>query len=272
MIQAVLAAKPLLTVRCLSLFIASLLCVGCSAAKHMGPPLVNVPKKREPPVTVILEPFFEQARLVVTESTRTATVTPMGPLGPTAWHGGVPRSVAVTERVEEKPLLARVATLTDLHSRVLFEVKRRRPEWNVQSTGALTQTEGPVTIIRTIVGNSEIIESNRSVRTFAFGFGLVIWPLLILAAGPVEETERVYGMLYQYDADAEALTTKLIRYPTQPDFAVDTRGLKAREQRFGLDIRFEEGLFAPLNSKDPVLIDGFALQLAGAVIAITEGY
>lgn len=250
------------------LLIAPLLCVGCSAAKHMGPPLVDVPPKRRGPVTLILEPFFEQARLVTKEKTQIATARPMG-IGP---YSGAPHNVTVTQRVEEKPLLARVAVLTDLHSRVLFEVKRRRPEWNVQSTGALQTLTGPVTIVRTVVGDSEIIGSNRGIRNLAFGFGLIIWPLMIMAAGPVEETQRVFGTLWRFDVDANALGTKLIRYPTQPDFAIDTRGLAAKDQRFGLDIMYEEGLFAPENSRDSVLIDGFALQLAGAVIAMAEGY
>lgn len=250
------------------LLLPALLCVACAATKHTGPPLVTVPEKRSPPVTVILEPFFEQARLVTTEKTQTATATPMGG----GVYSGVPHNVVVTQRIEEKPLLARVPILADLHSRVLFEVKRRRPQWNVQSTGAVAQTTGPVTVVRTIVGDAEIVGSNRTVRNLAFGFGLVIWPLMIVAAGPVEETVRVHGVLWSYEADADALRTKLIRYPTQPDFAVDTRGLPAREQRFGLDIEYEEKLFTPETSKDSVLIDGFALQLAGAVIAMVEGY
>lgn len=250
------------------LLLPALLCLACSAAKHMGPPLVNVPPKREPPVTVILEPFFEQAKLVTSQKTQTATVTPLGG----GIYSGAPQNVTVTQRIEEKPLLARVPILTDLHSRVLFEVKRRRPEWNVQSTGAIAESSGPVTIVRTVVGDTEVIGSNRTMRNLAFGFGLVIWPLMILAAGPVEETQRVHGMLFRYEADADALKVKLIRYPTQPDYAVDTRGLVAHPQRFGLDIIYEEGLFAPETSKDPVLIDGFALQLAGAVIALVEGY
>jgi hypothetical protein len=245
------------------------LCVACSATKHVGPPLVDVPVKRQPPVTVIIEPFFEQARMVTTDRTQTATIQPPFNGG---FYGTSPQTVMVTQRIEEKPLLARATVLSDLHARVMFEVKRRRPEWNVQSTGVLTQTRGDVTLVRTVVGDAEITGSNRTLRNMAFGFGIVIWPLLFLAAGPIEESQRVYGTLWRYDTAAEALQGKLIRYPTQPDFAVDTRGLKAREQAFGLDIMYEEALFTAEASKDPVLIEGFAQQLAGAIIAIAEGY
>lgn len=241
--------------------------VGCAAAKRVGPPLVEVPPARGP-TTVVIEPFFEQAQIVVSEQAKNAMVSPMGGFGA---YGG-PQSVTIVERVAQKPLLARVDVLAALQSRVLQEVKRRRPDWEVTSTGALQQqTSGDVVLVRTVVGDTVVAGSNRTLKNLSFAFGFVLPPLWYIAFTPVNEAQRVYGTLYRYETDASAFKGKFLRYPTQPDFAVDTRGLPVREQGFGLDIEYEEGIFANERLRDPVLIDGFAEQLAGAIIALVEG-
>ncbi|MFL5321405.1 MAG: hypothetical protein ACJ790_17220 [Myxococcaceae bacterium] len=250
------------------LFLA--LITGCAAAKRTGPPLVEVPNTRGP-TTVVLEPFFEQARTEIVERASNAQVSP---IGGGLYGGGFygPQSVTVIEKVEQKPLLAQPAVLAQLHGMVMQELKRRRPDWDVLSTSVLTQqTSGNVVLVRTVVGDTVTVSSDRSLRNLSFGFGLIIPPLLILAFQPVHEAQRVYGSLFRYETDASAFKSKLLRYPTQPDFAVDTRGVPFREQPFGLDTEYEEGIFANDRLRDPVLIDGFAAQLAGAIIALVEG-
>lgn len=244
------------------------LSVGCAAAQLKGPKLVQVPPKRGATV-VVIEPLFEQAQTVINEKAQTAQVSPIGG----GYYGGYgQQTVTVVQKVAEKPLLARVPVLTDLQAKVMQKVKTARPDWEVASTAVLKgQSSGDVVLVRTIVRDTVTVGSNRSFRNLSFGFGLVIWPLLYFAAQPVEETQRVYGTLYRYETDASAFKGRLIRYPTQPDFAVDTRGIPFREQPYGLDIEYEEGLFANDLARDPVMIEGFSDQLANAIIALVEG-
>jgi hypothetical protein len=121
-----------------------------------------------------------------------------------------------------------------------------------------------------IVGDSELVESNRSMKNLAFGFGLLIWPLLLATLSPVEETQRVYGVLNRHALDAAELKDRLVRYPTQPDFAVNTANLPPFEREFGLDLTYQEGLLASELPRENILIWGFSLKLASAIVALVE--
>jgi hypothetical protein len=125
-------------------------------------------------------------------------------------------------------------------------------------------------MVRTVVGEAEVVQTNRPLKTVAAAFGFLLVPL-VYAVPPVEETQRVAGALYAYEGDAQQLRQRMLRYPTQPDFAVDTRGLTPRVQPFGLDVPYEEGLLAGEAGRPAVLAEGLARQLAVAVVAMVEG-
>ncbi len=137
-------------------------------------------------------------------------------------------------------------------------------------TGGAQVLSGPVSMVRVIVGDSEVVESNRSLKNLAFGFGLLIWPLLLATVSAVEETQRVYGMLHRFTLDANDLKSRLVRYPTQPDFAVNTASLPLYEREFGLDLTYLEGLLANEAPREGVLIRGFSLKLASAIVTMVE--
>lgn len=239
---------------------ALLLTTGCATAKLVGPNPIVPPDPGERRV-VVLEPFFESAEWRTTVKTEHASL--VGPYGR-------PQDVVIQRQVVEKPLYARVQSLAAEHQAVLAEVQKLRPSWQVTSTGGMSALSGPVTVVRTIVGEMEVVESNRALKNLACGFGVVIWPLLLFNLSPVRETHRVYGVLERFDAEADSLRPRLLRYPTQPDFAVDTRGLEPLRRSYGLDLTFEEGVLASEAEREPVLLGGFAQRLAAAVIAIVE--
>ena len=87
---------------------------------------------------------------------------------------------------------------------------------------------GPVTVVRTIIEGNDTVASDRTLKNLAFGFGLIIWPLQFFNINPVEETVRVYGMLERYHLDADGLRQRLVKYPSQPDFAVNLASVQPR--------------------------------------------
>ncbi len=234
--------------------------LGCATARLVGPEPVTSPDPGLQRV-VTIEPFFETADWEVTTQTERGQVMS---------QFGVPHDVTLTRQVAEKPIFARVPSLADEQRQVIAEVQRLRPAWRVVSTGALPAIEGPITLVRTVVGNVETVESDRALKSLALGFGILIPPLLLVNVSPVHETLRVNGGLVRIDTDAATARARLLRYPTQPDYAVDTRGLPAHSQGFGLDLSFEEGVLADQAARDPVLLGGFSRKLASAVIAIVE--
>jgi hypothetical protein len=248
---------------------------GCATAKLVGPPAFT-PEDRGVARTVVIEPFFELAELQTTTRTEYARLSPgMSPLGGYGYgygsgFGGMPTTVAVTRQVQEKPFFAKADTLVQLHGLVLREVQRRRPGWRVTSTSGAALLEGQVTVLRTIIEGNDTVASNRALKNLAFGFGLLIWPLQLFHVTPVEETVRVYGTLERFAADGVGLRQRLVKYPSQPDFAVNLAGLEPRRQPFGLDVSYEEGLLADERPRPQVLVQGFVDRLAAAVIAIVE--
>lgn len=256
----------------------------CATAKLVGEPAFTPP---DPGVqrTVVIEPLFELAELQTTTRTEYAQLssTPygmgmggfgsgFGGYGPGygPGYGGMGSTVAVTRTITEKPFFARPPTLTEVQSRVIREVQRRRPSWRVTSTGGASVLTGEVSVVRTIIGGDETVESNRSLKNLAFGFGLVIWPLQLYNITPVEETVRVYGLVERFKLPGPTLQPRLVKYPTQPDFAVNLAGVQSVRHEFGLDVTYDEGLLASEAPRPGVLIDGFVDRLAAAVIALVE--
>lgn len=246
---------------------------GCATAKLIGDRAFT-PDDPGLARTVVIEPLFELADL------QTSTRTDWAQLGsgyanPGFGYGafggfGPGSAVAVTRQVQEKPFFAKPATLEDVHRRVLTEVQRRRPSWRVTSTGASPTLKGPVVVVRTVIGGNDTVASDRTLKNLAFGFGLVILPLQFINITPVEETVRVDGLLERFPLDASGLGQRLVKYPSQPDFAVNLVGVEPLRRAFGLDVTYEEGLLADERPRAAVLIDGFVDKLASAIIALVE--
>ncbi len=248
-----------------------LMACACATAKVVGPPIVTPPDLNVAR-SVVIEPFFEAADWQTVTKTEYAHMYGGGGMGFGMYGGGMGngQTVSIQRQVNEKPLYAQVPSLTAEHRTVLQEVQKLRPSWKVASTSSLPTMAGPVTLVRVIVRNSESIESNRALKDLAFVFGLVIWPLELFQITPVTETQRVYGALERYLTDAETAKSRLVRYPTQPDFAFNASGITPLGRAFGLDITFEEGLLADERPRTDVLPRGFAEHLAAAIVAIVE--
>lgn len=59
--------------------------------------------------------------------------------------------------------------------------------------------------------------------------------------------------------------------PSQPDFAVDTRGLSGTAQPFGLELSYNEEVNSSATAQETVLVQGFIERLATAIVALVEG-
>jgi hypothetical protein len=235
---------------------------GCSATRLSGPAAPELPRLRADPTVVVLEPFFELAPTTLQAQARTVTAHDLR---------GMPQELTVVQQVQRKPLYAQLSALEATWVLVREEVLALRPSWRVLTPTELPSAEGEVQLVRVIVGEMELAGSNRMVKRWLTWMGVVVWPLLLVNVTPVEEVHRVHGSLTLYDADAAGLRGRLVRYPSQPDFAVDARGLTFREQPFALDVEFQEGLWAPDRGRAAVLLRGFAKRLAVAVVALVEG-
>lgn len=256
--------------------VALLLSQGCATAKLVGERSFVPPDPGYQRV-VVIEPLFEVAEWQTTTKTEYArmlggpgTGMGYGGYGSYGGYGGMPTTVAVQRQVQEKPLFAKPQVLAEVQKRLIPAVQRLRPSWRVTSTSGAPVLSGEVVVVRTIVEGNEIVESDRALKSAAFGFGLVIWPLEILAAFPVHESERVYGRLEKFTTTAELMKSRLVRYPTQPDYAVSLEGVTPVRREFGLDVTYEEGLLANEAPRGNVLIDGFVERLAAAVVAVLE--
>ncbi|MGQ0505211.1 MAG: hypothetical protein ACT4TC_07800, partial [Myxococcaceae bacterium] len=179
---------------------------------------------------------------------------------------GFPRDVIVQREVAQKPVFARVPVLAQEHRAVLQKIQELRPTWTVVSTGQLPENTN-VVLVRTVVGISDLAGSDRTMKTLFTALGLGI-PGLFLR---VNEVQHIEGGLSRFDAHSETLRPKLLRYPTQPDFAVDTRGLPVVNRRFGLEIEYREGVAANEQKRENVLVEDFVNRLAVAIVALVEG-
>jgi hypothetical protein len=255
--------------RWLFLLTPALLATSCATATLVGD---RSRSPADPGVarTVIIEPLFEQADLLTSTKTEYARVQgySTGMIG--YGSSGVPTTVAVTRQVQEKPLFARPPVLAEIQQLVLAEVQLRRPSWRVTSTAAAPVLTGDVVVVRTIIEGNQTQASDRTLKNLALGFGFVIWPLQLVHIDPVHETERVYGSLERFAVSADGLKQRLVKYPTQPDFAVNLAGVSGLKREFGLDVSYDEGILASELPRSQVLITGFVDRLAAAIIAITE--
>lgn len=242
----------------------------CATAKLVGDKAFSPP---DPGVakTLVVEPLFELAEWQTSTKTEYARVqgysTGMIGYGPST---GMPTTVAVTRQVQEKPLFARPAVLAEVHRLVLAEVQRRRPSWRVTSTAAAPVLTGDVVVVRTVIEGNQTLASDRTMKTLALGFGFVIWPLQFIHLDPVHETERVYGSVERFTLPADALKARLVKYPTQPDYAVNLSGMTSNKHEFGLDVSYDEGILASELPRTEVLVTGFVDRLAAAIIATAE--
>ncbi len=242
----------------------ALTATGCYAARVVGPPLPTLPEGLTG-VTVIVEPFFETVDWQV--ATKTQRVDLVNPGGTGYAGGGMgPQQAVLETQVAEKPVFARVPVLMQEHQAVLNQMRILRPGWRVLSTGQLPPQE-PVVLVRTVITRAEVEGSDRTFKTIITGLGLGIPGFFVR----VNEYQKIYGELSRYDADSAALKGKLLRYPTQPDFAVDTRGLPVVTQPFALEIAYEEGLGADPLAREPLLVEDFCKRLAVALVALVEG-
>lgn len=259
--------------RSLALGALLLLGAGCATATVVGPPLVPMELDSTTQRAVILEPFFELADWQTQTRTDYARVSP-GLLSSGFGVGGLMGSsdVAITRQVQVKPLFARVPALMEQHRLLLMAVQRLRPGWRVTSTsGTSALGDSSATLVRVLIENNETVESNRTLKNMCFVFGLVLLPLQFVHIYPVEETVRVYGQLHRYQTPANALVSRLVKYPSQADYAINVVGLPAPLQRdFGIDVTYDEGLFANEAPREHVLVEGFVDRLARAVVALVE--
>jgi hypothetical protein len=217
----------------------AVLTTGCATTRLQGqrPPLS--PMAAGPMRVVVLEPLSE--RLAATPPTSG------GPL----LFSGAPTLQRLSERVREV-------------------VKGLRPTWQVVTPAeASTGVSRPAVVVRTLITGSGLVASDRAPKTAAFAFGLVVVPLLILAALPVEETQRVVGALQTVTVEPTLLTQRLGRGPGAFD-GLNLTGLSLGRRAFALDVEYDEGLFADEGPRAQVLREGFVEKLAFAIVAFIE--
>lgn len=244
------------------------------------------PIEAGPPRVVVIEPLFERAEWKTSTRTefveRGALAMPPSPgletmalggpsLSPSPLDSaGASSQLTVTRTTTEKPLFARPAVLAAIHERLVPAVAALRPHWTIVAPGAAPTIKREAVVIRTVLDGNEIVESDRPLKNAAFAFGLVLLPLQIITAFPVEETQRISGQLEKVAVEQGALQQRLVKYATQPDFAVNLSGLKAKRQPFALDVQYEEGLFADETPRPAVLVEGFVQRLAYAIVTLVE--
>lgn len=243
--------------------VCALHCLGCATAHLIGERAPRDAIEAGPPRVVVIEPLFDRAEWKTSIRTDIIDTSTPGSLMPQA-------PVVVTQTVTEKPLFARPPIMVAIHERLLPAIAALRPHWTVLAPGAAPTVTRNAVVVRTIIDKNEIVQSDRTLKNTAFAFGLVLLPLQILAAFPVEETERVSGLLEKVSVDPKALQQRLVKYATQPDFAVNFTGLLPKRQPFALDVEYEEGLFADETPRPGVLVEGFVEKLAFAIVSFIE--
>ncbi len=259
----------------LTFLFAAVLASGCATARLAQDPSPSPPDPRVQR-TIVLEPLFEMADWQTSTRTEYAQMPAgFGNYGSGfssfgSGYGGYPSTVAISRQVQEKPLFARPPVMNELFRKLLTEVQRRRPSWRVTSTSGAPVLTGDVTVVRTIIEGNQLNQSDRTLKNLALGFGFVIWPLQLVHIDPVHETERVYGLVERFSTSADSLRQRLVRYPTQPDYAVNMSGLSALRRQFGLDVSYTEGVLANELPRTGVLVDGLVERLGAAIVAVVE--
>jgi len=223
----------------------------CAPSKIVRRRPAPLPNPAAEHLTVVLEPFFENADPFYKRDLQERFVTDS--LGRTE-RQYVQVEVAVT------PFLAKQASLQKEHQLTLEAVRRLRPTWQVISTADLPPVQGLVVLVRTVVGKSTPAGSDR----------WVISTLPVLWGATITEALNVDGVLARYLVDVDKLRDRVLRYPAQPDYAVDTTGLEGQQQPFTFDLEYQEQVFTDPKTHDVALIGGFADRLAEAVVALVE--
>jgi hypothetical protein len=180
--------------------------------------------------------------------------------------------LAATPPSSGGPLLfSGTATLRRLSQRVLEVVRGLRPTWQVVTPAeASTDVSRPAVVVRTLITGSGLVASDRAPKTAAFAFGLVVLPLLILSALPVEETQRVVGAVQTVTVDPKLLAQRLTRAPLGALDGLNLTGLSLARRAFALDVEYDEGLFADEGPRAEVLREGLVEMLAFAIVAFIE--
>jgi hypothetical protein len=230
----------------------SLAGAGCMPARIVSRRPAPQPRPAAERLTVVLEPFFENADPFYKRDLEERFVTD---------HLGRTSRQYVQVEVPVTPFLARQQSLRKEHALALEAIRKLRPTWQVVSTSDLPPLEGLVVLVRTVVGKSTPAGSDR----------WVISTIPLLWASPITEVLNVEGVLARYLVDADALRDRVLRYPAQPDFAVDTTGLQGQSQAFTFDLEYQEQVFTDPKTHDEALLRGFADRLAEAAVALVEG-
>lgn len=231
-----------------------------AAAGSQGCAPSRIVQRRPPPqprpaaehLTVVLEPFFENADPLYRRDLQERWVTD---------------SVGRTERqyvqveVPVTPFLAKPQSLQKEHQLALEAVRKLRPTWQVVSTADLPPLQGLVVLVRTVVGKTVPAGSDR----------WVVSTIPLLWASNITEAVNVDGVLARYLVDVDKLRDRVLRYPAQPDYAVDTTGLEGQSQPFTFDLEYQEQVFTDPKTHDAALLGGFADRLAEAMVALVEG-
>jgi hypothetical protein len=225
---------------------------GCAPARvvQRRPPPQSLPAAEH--LTVVLEPFFENADPFYRRDLQERWVTD---------------SVGRTERqyvqveVPVTPFLAKRQSLQKEHQLALAAIRKLRPTWVVVSTEDLPPLSGLVVLVRTVVGKTVPAGSDR----------WVVSTIPLLWASWITEALNVDGVLARYLVDVDKLRDRVLRYPAQPDYAVDTTGLEGRSQPFTFDLEYQEQVFTDPKTHDAALLVGFTDRLAEAVVALVEG-
>ncbi len=252
-----------------ALLVPLALALGCAPAHLIGQRPPRDPISAGPPRVVIIEPLFDRAEWKT--SVKTDVVAAPGSFATGFGSMGTGDTVTVTKTITEKPLFARPQTLAAIHQQLLPAIAILRPNWTVIAPSAApTQVKRDATVVRTVIDGNEVTQTDRPLKNAAFAFGLVLLPLQILAAFPVEETQRISGLLERIELDPQTLQGRLVKYATQPDFAVNFSGIAPKQQNFALDVEYEEGLFADETPRPAVLVEGFVEKLAYAIVAFVE--
>jgi hypothetical protein len=243
------------------LLLVVLFSTGCATAHLVGPPPAPPPPPRAAEKVLVLEPFFEDAEFEPFTVQQTYT----------GYSGAMNQPVPMvqTYRGEALPLFDRTRALAFEHLRAIQAARKLRPGWRVESTGALDSLAGPVTLVRVVVGQPRMTESNRTVKDLGLGFGFLILPLLVEVT-PVHEELQVPAQITVFRSSAQVLKPKRLRYETQPDDAIDTRGLEGQVKSIVVTLAYEEGVLADDEPRNRLLLETFSDRLAAEIVRAAD--
>jgi hypothetical protein len=225
---------------------------GCAPSRIVQRRPQPQPQPAAERLTVVLEPFFENADPFYRRDLEERWVTDS--------VGRTQRQYVQVE-VPVTPFLAKPQSLQKEHQLALAAIHKLRPTWQVVSTEDLPPLSGLVVLVRTVVGKTVPAGSDR----------WVVSTIPLLWASFITEALNVDGVLARYLVDADKLRDRVLRYPAQPDYAVDTTGLEGQSQPFTFDLEYQEQVFTDPKTHDAALLGGFADRLAEAAVALVEG-